>query len=73
MEKIIQFGETVPGYPVAVLNEREIRASAGILFLGLILSLMQILYKSDFLMVKYFITIFLVDFAIRVFIFGSQI
>jgi hypothetical protein len=29
---------------------------------------MQILYKSDFLMVKYFITIFLTDFAIRVFI-----
>ena len=68
MKKIIQFGENVEGYKIPVLNEREIRASAGILFLGLIISLMQILYKSDFLMVKYFITIFLVDFAIRVFI-----
>jgi hypothetical protein len=68
MKKIIQFGETVEGYNIPVLNEREIRASAGILFLGLIISLMQILYKSDFLMIKYFITIFLTDFAIRVFI-----
>lgn len=68
MGKAIQFGETVEGYNIPVLNEREIRASAGILFLGLIISLMQILYKSDFLMVKYFITIFLTDFAIRVFI-----
>jgi hypothetical protein len=68
MKKVIQFGEHVDGYNIPVLNEREIRASAGILFLGLIISLMQILYKSDFLMVKYFITIFLTDFAIRVFI-----
>src|SRR3984957_19314974 len=68
MKKVIQFGENVAGYKIPVLNEREIRASAGILFLGLIISLMQILYKSDFLMVKYFITIFLTDFAIRVFI-----
>jgi len=68
MKKVIQFGETVEGYNIPVLNEREIRASAGILFLGLILSLMQIMYKSDFLLVKYFITIFLTDFIIRVFI-----
>jgi hypothetical protein len=68
MNKAIQFGETVEGYNIPVLNEREIRASAGILFLGLIFSLMQILYKSDFLLVKYFVTIFLTDFAIRVFI-----
>lgn len=68
MKKIILFGEKVEGYNIPVLNEREIRASAGILFLGLILSLMQIMYKNDFLLVKYFITIFLTDFIIRVFI-----
>ena len=66
MKKVIQFGENVEGYNIPVLNEREIRASAGILFLGLIISLMEILYRSDFLPVKYFITIFLTDFAIRV-------
>jgi hypothetical protein len=68
MANMIQFGEKVEGYNIPVLNEREIRASAGILFLGLIFSLMQILYKNDFLLVKYFVTIFLTDFSIRVFI-----
>jgi hypothetical protein len=33
MSKIIKFGEDVPGYNIPVLNEREIRAAAGILFL----------------------------------------
>jgi Domain of unknown function (DUF4395) len=68
MKKVIQFGETVEGYNIPVLNEREIRASAGILFLGLLISFMQIMYKGDFLLIKYFITIFLTDFSIRVFI-----
>jgi len=31
MNKIIQFGEHVEGYDIPVLNEREIRAAAGIL------------------------------------------
>ena len=68
MNKIIQFGETVPGYPVAVLNEREIRASAGILFLIIFIGLMLILFNGDFLMVKYTVTVFLADFLVRVFI-----
>jgi hypothetical protein len=62
------FGENVEGYNIPVLNEREIRASAGILFLFLLFALMQILYKNDFLLAKYFITIFLIDFSIRVFV-----
>ncbi|MDF2434238.1 MAG: hypothetical protein JWP44_3869 [Mucilaginibacter sp.] len=68
MKKVVQFGESVEGYNIPVLNEREIRASAGILFLGLLISFMQIMYKEDFLLIKYFITIFLTDFFIRVFI-----
>ena len=32
MKKVKQFGETVEGYNIPVLNEREIRASAGILY-----------------------------------------
>jgi hypothetical protein len=66
--KVIQFGEDVSGYSVPVLNEREIRASAGILFLFLFLSLMMILFKNNFLMVKFVIIVFLADFVIRVFI-----
>ena len=68
MSKIIQFGETVPGYNIPVLNEREIRAGAGILFLATFFSLMLIIFKEDFLAIKYIITVFFTDFVIRVFI-----
>jgi len=68
MNKTIQFGENVAGYDIPVLNEREIRASAGILFLATFLSLMLIVFKNNFLPIKYVITFFLADFIIRVFI-----
>lgn len=68
MKQIVQFGENVEGYAIPVLNEREIRASAGILFLFTFLSLMLIIFKGNFLLIKYVITLFLIDFAIRVFI-----
>jgi len=68
MKKIINFGEEVEGYNIPVLNEREIRASAGILFLLLFISLMMILFKGNFLLIKYGITMFLTDFLIRVFV-----
>lgn len=63
-----KFGETVEGYKIPVLNEREIRASAGILFLFTFLSLMLIIFKENFLLIKYVITVFFTDFTIRVFI-----
>ena len=68
MERMIKFGEDVEGYSIPVLNEREIRASAGILFLFMLISLMMILFKGDFLMIKYIIIIFLSDHLIRVFV-----
>lgn len=68
MSKTIQFGEDVAGYDIRVLNEREIRAAAGILFLATFLSLMFILFKGNFLPIKYVITLFFADFSIRVFI-----
>jgi len=66
MKKLIKFGEDVEGYNIPVLNEREIRASAGILFLFMFVSLMMILFKGDFRMIKYAIIMFLTDFVIRV-------
>lgn len=63
-----QFGELVDGYNIPVLNEREIRGAAGILFLFMIISFMLIMFKADFLLIKYFITVFMLDMAIRVFI-----
>src|SRR5205809_2959969 len=68
MNKTIQFGENIEGYNIPVLNEREIRASAGILFLATFFSLMLIIFKNNFLPIKYVITLFLTDFIIRVFI-----
>lgn len=68
---LIKFGEEVEGYTVPVLNEREIRAAAGMMFLGLFLSFMLILFRQDFLLVKYVIIVFLTDFIVRVFI-GPQ-
>ena len=68
MKNIIKFGEDVQGYNIPVLNEREIRASAGIIFLLMFISLMMILFKGDFIMIKYAIIMFLTDFVIRVFV-----
>ena len=63
-----QFGETVEGYSIPVLNEREIRAAAGILFLFVFMAIQRVIYTGDFLMIKYFVLIFLLDFIVRVFI-----
>lgn len=68
MKKIVKFGEDVEGYSIPVLNEREVRAAAGILFLFTFMSLMLIIFKQNFLLIKYVITLFLTDFIIRVFI-----
>jgi len=68
MRKTIQFGEEVAGYNIPVLNEREIRAAAGILFLATFISLMMIMFQNNFVPIKYVITLFLTDFIIRVFI-----
>ena len=65
---IRKFGETVEGYSLPVMNEREIRASAGILFLVIFSAWMRSLYFEDFLLVKYFITFFFMDFIIRIFV-----
>lgn len=63
-----QFGETIEGYTIPVLNEREIRASAGILFFFAFLSILTAIMNSSFLLLKYFVIAFLIDFIIRLFI-----
>lgn len=66
--KSLRFGEIVEGYNVPVLNEREVRAAAGILFLATFLSLMFIVFNGNFVPIKYVVSIFLLDFMIRVFV-----
>ncbi len=68
MSNIIKFGEEVEGYNIPVLNEREIRAAAGLLFLATFISLMFIAFKNNFLPIKFVIIFFFTDFLIRVFI-----
>ncbi len=66
MKKVFQFGEQVDGYSIPVLNEREIRAGAGILFLMMFISIMVVIMKENFLLLKYAVILFLVDILIRV-------
>ena len=68
MKKVIKFGEDVDGYEIPVLNEREIRAAAGILFVFAFLSVLLAILKGNFVLLKYFILGFLLDFIVRLFI-----
>ena len=68
MKRIIQFGENVDGYRIPVLNEREIRAAAGLLFLMMFTTIMTVGFTGNFTPLKYAIVAFLIDISIRVFI-----
>ena len=65
MSKIIQFGENVHGYNIPVLNEREIRAAAGMLFMLMFICIQQAT-QGNFTPLKYAIIVFLTDMLIRV-------
>ncbi len=66
--KFISVGEIVEGYQVKVLNENEVRAGAGILFLFAIISFMNSWLIGEFLYTKIFVVAFLIEFIIRVLI-----
>jgi len=66
MSGIVKFGEDVEGYRIPVLNEREIRAAAGILFVLMFAAIAAAALKGNFVLLKYAIAIFLPDMLIRV-------
>jgi hypothetical protein len=68
MSKYIYFGEIVAPYDVRVLNEREARAGAGILFLFAVTSFMNSYLLHEFIFTQIFVTVFMIDFIIRIFI-----
>ena len=68
MSKVLQFGEQLPQYAVPVLNEREARAGAGILFLIAIVAFMNAWFYGDFAPTKLVVIAFFIDFLIRVFV-----
>jgi len=65
---VFQFGEDVPGHPVRVLNEREARAAAGIMFACGLAMFVYSVQTMDFRYSRIFITTFMIDFLIRVFV-----
>lgn len=68
MKKIFQFGENVEGFNIPVLNEREIRAGAGLLFLLMFITIQIVVFNGNFTPLKFAIVIFLTDILIRVLI-----
>ncbi len=68
MSSVFAFGEQIDGYPVRVLNERAVRASAGILFFFAIVSFMNAFLLGNFQPTRVFVVAFLVDFGIRIFV-----
>ena len=68
MSRIISFGDIVAGYEVPILNEREVRAAAGILFFFALVSFMNSWLMGDFRLTRIFVVAFLIDFTIRIFI-----
>jgi hypothetical protein len=60
-----RFGETVDGYTIEVLNEREIRAAAGLLFLTMFVTIGMAAFGQQFTPLKYAVIGFLADILIR--------
>jgi hypothetical protein len=68
MSSILAFGEPLDGYSVKVLNERAVRAAAGIVFLFAIVSFMNAWLIGNFQPTRVFVVAFLVDFTLRIFV-----
>ncbi|MDZ7812068.1 MAG: DUF4395 family protein [Ideonella sp.] len=62
------FGQQVPGYTAPVLNERAVRAAAGLLFLGGMVSFMNAWLLGNFGPTRIFVLGFLLDFGVRLFV-----
>ena len=66
--KVFQFGEHRPEFAVPVLNERAVRASAGILFFFAMVAFMNAWLVGSFGPTRMFVVAFLVEFTVRLFI-----
>jgi hypothetical protein len=68
MSAILSFGERLDGYAVPVLNERAVRAAAGIVFFFAIVSFMNAWLIGNFQPTRVFVVAFLIDFTLRIFV-----
>lgn len=65
-QAFFQFGQAHPDYAVPVLNERGVRASAGLLLLVGMVAFMNAWLVGNFALTRVFVLLFLVDFSIRI-------
>ena len=65
MNRLLTFGETVAGYPVRVVNERAVRAAAGILFALAMMSFMNAYLLGNYQPTRLFVIVFLIDMTLR--------
>ncbi len=68
MSKIFVFGEEVEDYDYRVINEREARASAGIMLVLGMISLFSLFLTRSIFLAEWFSITFIIEFLIRVFI-----
>ncbi|MDO8448522.1 MAG: DUF4395 domain-containing protein [Rhodoferax sp.] len=68
MRNVFEFGEQVDGFAVRVLNERAVRAGAGLLFIPAFIAFMHAWLLGNFQPTRVFVVAFLIDFTIRIFI-----
>ena len=61
-EKIFEFWEKIKGFDVRVLNEREVRAGAVILFFFALIAFMNAWLTGNFYITKVFVIAFLIFF-----------
>lgn len=66
IKEFFTYGEKVDGYDIRVLNEREARAGAGILFAIGMMSLFNAIMLGHGVVTRFFIAFFTLDFIIRV-------
>lgn len=68
LKKIFYFGEQVPEYQVRVINEREARAAAGLMFLLGFFSFLKGFLTADYVPERMMIIAFVTELGIRVLI-----
>lgn len=68
-----KYGKIIPGLtiygkpaPYPVLNERAVRAGAGIMFVLGFFSFMQAFYVKEYVYLKYVVLFFFIDFIMKV-------
>ncbi len=64
-KKFLDYGEKVAGYEIGVLNEREVRAAAGIMFLFGIMTIFLAIGFNHIILARIYLSLFWVDFLIR--------